>query len=201
MVKNNKGFTMVELVVSIAIFAILSIGITNFMVTGTNLFASVNTYVDLQYESQTAMAQLQEYVIDSNYSVNWDDTADTLTIVNHIDGYGSDGIPGTGDDTITVVTHVFRLNVADEELLYGTATHDVADATPTIDPQAIMARHVTGFDVTRGAIETVTAEESETGVEYNVFDNITFTLTLENHGREYETTQDLFLRNKPEALF
>lgn len=67
--KNNKGFTLVELLVATAIIGIVITAITGFMVVGSRTFASTSTEVNLQYESQLAFNQLQDLIIDTSLGV------------------------------------------------------------------------------------------------------------------------------------
>ncbi len=204
MVKNNKGFTMIELIVSIAIFGVLSLGIVNFMTTGVGLFSTVNTGLSLQYESQTAMAQLQEYIIDCNYSIDWNDDTDTLVIVNAFENSANT------DDT-DYTTHTFKFDNTDKTLYYSKLVetvsvdeHNVITTTfVSSTVPAVVTRNVSVFDIALESNITITDEDNNndgfvdpSDVYYRT-DNISFTLLLEKNGREYTATQELNLRNKP----
>ncbi len=129
MKKNeNKGFTLVELLISVAIMAIIGVIVTGIMTTSMRTYSSVNDGIGLQYRSQLVMAQLQEYVTDCNGGISWDGS--TLSVV-----YLND------DNTKTL--HAITLN-AENQLLYGTAT----SATPSATPTDVMAEDVTVFTVT-----------------------------------------------------
>lgn len=69
--KNNKGFTLVELLVATAIIGIVITAITGFMVVGSRTFASTSSEVNLQYESQLAFNQLQDLIIDTSLGVTY----------------------------------------------------------------------------------------------------------------------------------
>ncbi len=77
---KNKGFTLVEVIVAVAILGLISVAAMTLMTTGARTFSSINYYVSLQYESQLSMSQIQEYVIDCEDNISFDDTTDTLTI-------------------------------------------------------------------------------------------------------------------------
>jgi len=79
---DNKGFSLIELVISISLLAIISGMLLGFMTTGSNMYRRVSTDVSLQMESQVAMTQLREYVIDCNDTLRYDSAAHTLTVLN-----------------------------------------------------------------------------------------------------------------------
>lgn len=123
---KNRGFTLVELIVSIAILGIIIISASTFLVTGTRTYSSLNYSVRLQYEAQLAMAQLQEYTIDCTSGMAWDDTKDALYIANG----------GT--------VHIFDYDGTTQTISYGTGT---AAENLSFTADSICAEHVTNMDV------------------------------------------------------
>lgn len=67
--KENKGFTLVELIVSISILSIVGLAVVGFMTTSSKTYANANEEVSIQYESQLAINQLRDLVIDANRGV------------------------------------------------------------------------------------------------------------------------------------
>lgn len=59
---NKKGFSLVELIVSFVLLATVSAIICAMLSSGTNLFTRINTRTQLQYKSQVAAVQLQQYL-------------------------------------------------------------------------------------------------------------------------------------------
>ncbi len=59
-IKNNKGFSLAEMVVAFALLAFVAICVFGAVTAGGNMFTRVNEDVNLQYKSQTAMTQFQE---------------------------------------------------------------------------------------------------------------------------------------------
>lgn len=68
---GNKGFTLIELIISIAILSIVGLAIFGFMATSSNLYGREVTQADLQYESQLVINQLQDMLIDASQSVTY----------------------------------------------------------------------------------------------------------------------------------
>lgn len=83
--KNRKGFSLVELVVAIAILSIVGTAVIGFCMAGTNSFKKVSNDVDLQYEAQLVVNQLENLLVDSDYGYNYQN--DTLSIFNQNDSY------------------------------------------------------------------------------------------------------------------
>lgn len=176
--KNNQGFTLVELIVSTAILGIIALSASAFMLAGTKSYSSLSYAVRLQYETQLAMAQLQEYTIDCNQGIAWDSTTDatnttkTLYIAN-----------GDGDiNTVDEVVHVFVYNKDEQTISYKrTATGAGFPKDLTFSVDALMAEHVTAMDV-------VVDQE---GKQANI------TLGMARGNKTYSATQVLALRNQP----
>ncbi|MCR4732025.1 MAG: type II secretion system GspH family protein [Lachnospiraceae bacterium] len=66
---NNGGFTLVELIISIAILSMVLATACAFMVLGAKTFFSVNERVELSYSSGQALAQINQKIINSNGKV------------------------------------------------------------------------------------------------------------------------------------
>lgn len=120
--KNNRGFTLIELIVSTAILGIITLAACSFMVAGTRAYSSLNYTVRLQQESQLIMTQLEEYAVDCTSGMAWDGS--TLYIV----------------DGSTV--HVFAFG--GNAIRYSTCA---TAATLTIPAGDLMAEHVSGMSV------------------------------------------------------
>lgn len=67
--KKNSGFALIELVVSLAIMGIVGLVLFEFIAISSKTFRSVNTEVNLQYESQLTINQLKDLIVDSNRGV------------------------------------------------------------------------------------------------------------------------------------
>lgn len=78
---NSKGFTMVELIVSMAILAIIMTEIMALMFNTSKVYQRGTAEVDLQSESQQIIQQFEELVIDANLSVSYDGT--TIQVKNN----------------------------------------------------------------------------------------------------------------------
>lgn len=68
--KGQKGFTLIEILASVAILSIVLLAIGTAMVTGTRSFAKGNAEASVQKEAQLAVNQVEDLIIDTNGSVD-----------------------------------------------------------------------------------------------------------------------------------
>jgi prepilin-type N-terminal cleavage/methylation domain-containing protein len=74
---KNKGFTLLELIVSIAIMTLVMGSIAYFMTYSSRNYRNANEKINLQMESQTILNQLNDLIIEA-YNVKF--TGNVLTI-------------------------------------------------------------------------------------------------------------------------
>ena len=142
MKNDNKGFSLIELIVAIALLAAVSAMLLSFMVSGSNMFRRVSTDVSLQMESQVAMVQLREYIIDCNDTLRYNSSTGSLTIRNsgteeHVFIWNSDdGIIRYDGDPLAEHVSFFNLTQVGntvEIVLVFSRQNEVYRATQTID--------------------------------------------------------------------
>jgi len=172
MKRNNRGFTLVELIVSIAILGIIAVAVSSFLLAGTRSYTKVNYAVRLQYETQLAMNQIQSYVMNCSRGIAWDGSK------LYVDGSGTD------DTALKEISY----DAANKKLLLGSGTASEAGIQTTA--LNLMAEHVTGLTVEfnqslSSNVKTATAQW------------VKITLTMESGGRSYTGEQTIALRNKP----
>ncbi|MCM1261641.1 MAG: prepilin-type N-terminal cleavage/methylation domain-containing protein [Butyrivibrio sp.] len=68
---NQKGFTIVELLIGMVILSIVTAALTGFIVSSSKSYAASNTEIVVQQESQLAMNQISDVIIDTTRSVNY----------------------------------------------------------------------------------------------------------------------------------
>ena len=168
---NDRGFTLVELIVSIALLGIIAVAAAGFLVTGTRTYTNVNYSVRLQYETQLAMNQIQDYVINCSQGIAWDGS--TLYIVNR-------------DDSLQ------EISLKGDQKLYYVGNKTAASDIGSITASDLLAENVTAFSVTFSPAPT---EQNKTTTATAA----TVTLTMERGGKSYTGTQTIALRNKPLA--
>lgn len=150
-VKNNKGLTLLEMIISVAILSIVIVTITSFMVTGTKMFGASNNEIKLQQEAQMALSNVENRIIDTKLGIRCDDDGNQviLTVFN--------------EKTAADAKEYIVWNKTDKKIYYASSAFDVTLSTfPTNE---VLASNVEKFEVvmkdaTLGS--TVTPEPSVT---------------------------------------
>ena len=148
--KNNGGFTLVELIICMLIFSIVVAAAFGLMLTGSKTYGSVTERLNLDVQSQLAINQLDNYLIDCNAGIYFNDISNTLFIINK----------DNGSYTVNVIKYG-----ADHCLYYGKG-----QATPTgenqysctVDASDLISDNVTNFDIDLNrSIDGTTAYSAE----------------------------------------
>ena len=135
--KNNRGFTLTELIVATAILGIIAAATSAFMAAGARTYSSVSYSIRLQYEAQLVMAQLQEYAVDCADGIAWDDAlpwdedAKILYIVNGTDVHLFKFDSETGSLSYAEVSKADELN--EGSIIYELTAEHIADMDVTLD--------------------------------------------------------------------
>lgn len=127
--KNKKGFTLVEVIVTLAILGAVSAIITGFIIASSNMYTIVNSDIDLQNESQVTMSQLHDYIIDTNAGIVFEpenaDKDTRLCIINY------------NDETDIYTGHLFRFDSSEGIIYYSTAPVITPGDAVVFDPENV----------------------------------------------------------------
>lgn len=69
--KDQRGFTIVEVLVATAILSIVVLTVCAFIVVGSKSYASANSDINVQQEAQLSLNQMSDVLIDTTRSVNY----------------------------------------------------------------------------------------------------------------------------------
>ncbi|MDR0905899.1 MAG: prepilin-type N-terminal cleavage/methylation domain-containing protein [Oscillospiraceae bacterium] len=104
--KDNRGLSLLELIIAFALLTVISAIMLGFMVAGSRMYRTVSGEVSLQIQSQIVMAQIREFVVDCNGEIAFSDGA--LTIINtdatHIFTLYGNKLHYNGDELASNVT-------------------------------------------------------------------------------------------------
>lgn len=180
---NDRGMSLVELVVAFAILAIVTLAISGFLSTSARTYVRVNSEINLQYESQILLSQLQEYLVDANAGVFFDGT--TLYVTDYAAGGKYD-------------VYVFRYDSAADELYFGKNTVSPGFSAASLVSGDLMARHVSDFGA---ALTTSELSINEGGVttKRTQVEAIRINLKMSIQDRSYETSELTAPRNHPQT--
>lgn len=117
--KDNRGYTLVEMVITMAVMTIVAGVVAILMYNGSKSYTSAKSELDLQMESQTLLAQLNTMIMESNMA-HYDDTNKVLTL------YQIDTLPATtGAVSIPKqVTNVKFIQQVGDQLFFYEHDHD-----------------------------------------------------------------------------
>lgn len=136
--KNQKGFTIVELLIGMTILSIVAVALTGFIVSSSKSYAASNTEIMVQQESQLAMNQMSDVIIDTTRSVNY--------VGYSLDGSVSEQVVKDADFTIDVEDKCLVLYNGEGTVVVDASGNPVldADGNPEIAKDADGKPIVTG---------------------------------------------------------
>lgn len=168
--RNNKGFTLIEIVIAVGISGILLGAIGFFLMTGSRTYQIAKDATDIQAEAQVLVSQLKDRILECNY------TEDYNTDGNHLFTLYS-----ISEDTNKIEKkEVFWLDTSEGKLYYYELEGAAAAGMPTLgkEESRLFAEYVKELSVKR----------ADTVVEVSV--------TLEKGSRSYQLKEEVKLRNK-----
>lgn len=177
--KNNKGYSLVELIVSFALLAIVALAVLMVMNAGSNMFNSVDNEIDVQYKSQAAMSQFQQYFLGCSKAI----CATT-----------SDGVTYFADSK---TVYAFRYSESDEKIYFASADYDFGDTSSVSNVLTAMKPE----NITDPFCSDVTAFTASVTTSAKNAQSVRLTLTVKNDGNKTaETSQVFTFRNTPSYI-
>lgn len=169
--RNNKGYTLVEMLITLAIFGIIMIGIAMMMRTTSISYLKGSREVAMQTEVQIVANQVEELLVDATT------------------GFSGMLTDAAGRKYCWIQSgttkHWLVFDSVEQELLYD-STADGSGYTD--DSLSLMAEYVSDFNIT--GWEKLSATPSD-----NCDNKVTIELAMNNEGYEYEVSRDVFFRN------
>ena len=193
--KNHKGFTLVELIIAVAILSIVTLAVCGFIVVGSRSYTSANTDVMLQQEAQLALNQISDVIIDTTDSINYGGKSDSASEMEMV-LKDSEFSEEPTEKCLVVVnkkasnndnpSYWFSWNKAEEVIYFNTSDDVVDESNPEpnfVDAdKAVLAQHVKEFHVDISQFEQNRV--------------VKVSMTFANGGREYTTSNNITVRNR-----
>ena len=183
MKEDNRGFTLVELVICMVIFAIVVAAAFGFMISGSRSYGSVTERLNLQLDSQLAMNQLGDYIIDCNAGLYFETDLETKTSTLYILNKGS--------STTVFDVHVFQLKSSDNCIYYG-FKEDAAELASSklsiikdITVEDLLAENVTKFTISTASSDNIKTSSA------------LVTINFKRGNTSFNGEKIVALRNKP----
>lgn len=187
MIKDEKGFTVVELIITVAVIAIFSTIIVSVVSTTSHMMSVTSNTTSIQTSVQQVTDDIKEKVMEVNGAIYY--------------AYGKMFSIGT---EVTDRNDMNRGDVREKTLYLESKTDSGNDLEMiTWDPatKQLLYQKVTAPYVTQGKIEVLAKEVSDFRVDISKADTeqyITFQVTIMRNEKQYSMSQIVSLRNAVE---
>ena len=175
MTRNNKGFSLIELIVAIAILAVAGVAIFGFVVNTSNSYSQTNKEVKLQYEQQLAVNQIRDMIVESDKGIYFDAASKSLAL------YGAVKKDNAGVKSYPVT--VIRFMQPDGKMYFGTKDFSsVSEITfAEVSTSKLLSENVKEFNVDLTKVKK---------------DKVQFQVTFIVGDKEQKVTETVALRNR-----
>lgn len=157
---QNKGFTLIELIVTTAIIAIFSGVVLTFISTGSNTYRSTSSSAKVQMETQETFDQIEDLIIDVNRSLYYaNGSGDSLGAEIKNDIKQSGGANSTGDKTF-IICNEYKNGTGNSQYICDVLDWDKDDATIYYSQKEYKATSSSAGNET--SVESLMAAEDDT---------------------------------------
>ena len=168
---TNKGYTLVELLVAMAILVIMLMELYSVMANSSTIYRKGNYEVQLQTEAQQVVQQLEDLMVDCNGSIEFVSANKTLTISNN------EINPADGTKTEIIYTITYNDPNPAAGVYFGSLSYNKTGMTAAIP----FADYVDDFYVDMSTYTN---------------DNVTVYVKMANEDYAYSVAEDVYLRNE-----
>lgn len=182
--RNNGGFSLVEILIAMAILGVVSLVIYSFMTTGARFYQRTSADADIQSEAQLVANTISDLIVDCEVNISYD-----TTVSNDVASPGGTLTFSSRVLEISNSDYQFLIFREDDNLFYLERRPDASDPTRyeayNMDNAQLLAQNVTEFEVDLSRV-------SGKGNGKNI---VTFYMTYEKGGRSYSGNYQVNLRN------
>jgi len=190
LLKDNRGLTLVELIIAVTLLVVVSAILLGFVVTGTNLYKNVSAELDLQFQSQTVSALLREYLIDCNYAVCVEETdtdndgvidVTNLYVRNKNEVYETSTTAGSTSYTKTETYKLYKFSLVGNTLSLVDVVNEGGGSGEVISDNISVL-----------TIQPVTVSATD-----DTLKSLHLVITLTKNNKSYTSEQTITFRNTP----
>ncbi|MCR5604623.1 MAG: prepilin-type N-terminal cleavage/methylation domain-containing protein [Lachnospiraceae bacterium] len=201
--KDNRGFTIVELLIAVALVGLVGSAVFGFMTVGARTFTSTSSDVNLQSESQLAFNQMQDIIIDTAVGIDYSYAPAGCTDLSNDSNY----IKVVEEDVNTATAAGKRLTMYNMDKIYELSWE--RDASDPVQSKLYYTEYApinTGTTLTKGSPEAnanhvLMAEYiSDFKVDLTRMNDkriVRLETTYVKNNKEYTSSHNITLRNKP----
>lgn len=202
---KNSGFTLVELVIVMAIMGILGLAVVGFIGTSTKQYKYASKDVDLQYEAQLTMNQIGDLIIDAQKGVKYEpatvaapvevaSAAPEAGYVATASAEEASSEEASSEETSSDSKLIIYNKDCTYNIIYRPSEHKIYLRKDTLDPatgavkadgqgkESLMAENVTGF--------TTDLSEAESK------NSVGIVVDFKAGDKKYTSKQNFTMRNK-----
>lgn len=196
MKRNNKGFSLVELIVAFAIAAIAGAAVYSMMSFSNNSFRNSSKDLGLQYEQQIVVNQIRDYILESSDAISYDSGSKSLFV------YSADSETETTSSGVVVekpfvdVTQLKFDSAAGE--IYFRTTKKEAEVTSSGVVMPITGSGASAFTGSGADFRLLASKVKDISYDLSEVEDknkVTFTITFYADEKELSSTQVVSLRN------
>lgn len=190
---NNRGLTLIEMVIAIAIIGIFSTVVMTFITSGANFYRKTSITTKLQSDMQTTLERIENAIMDTNKSIAYTYSNGGSAIENDINQ------PVTAEKEVVCTSTdlsvsakegdclltIFQWSPSEQILYYNEGFIKDGKKSVSTASRAVLTENVSGF---QADISKVKSE----GI-------VLFRLTLKNGDKEISQLYTVTLRNKVSA--
>lgn len=159
---NNKGYSLVELLLAIFILALVMAGVVSIMRATSVSYRNGNFEVNVQTEAQIVANQIEELLVDADTSVTHDTSTGIYTIVNN------------------GVSHQLKYDSSESTIQYKSGTSGWSLMAEYVDGFSIDGISYSASDVTCDNKVTVNVTMNNQGYKYTAVKDVYFRNAIEN---------------------
>ncbi len=185
--KQNSGFSLVELIIAIAILVIVTGAVCSFIIITSRNYANGNNDISVQQEAQLALNQMSDVIIDATESINYvgyDESDQPVKALKDSEFAFSPEKKALIVYNTEPDHYMFYWQKFDESLYFSVADADGNFPMPGENSTdcVLLAEHVTDFQVDLSQVE-----------ERRV---VKLTLNFQTGTRKFEMANNITVRNK-----